>query len=307
MKENVPSGLSRRLALAGVAVSLLPACRPQGSQGTAAERVSMKLKWKFTDKVEITAEDIAWFRACRSTWIRCEAGAPAIVPGDMFLDDFEDALDEEHGKGLSRFEKVVCAFFLNARFSAGRYALRQPLEGRTSFGVTDEHFRLLRAAVWRAAMIDCKRPYGDYTNYPIDMARILGLPITRNPQGYDEISAQDDARMVVLHEEMLFVVQAYIEHAELAPGRWLVPWDGWDSRGIFGPRCTPPTAAQAAAYQHAIAAIHELVERRFKDPPADFTFIEWALRERGGEVQPRSVAGAELRNATTALFKVEPD
>ncbi|MDR0274684.1 MAG: hypothetical protein LBI48_04970 [Burkholderiaceae bacterium] len=269
---------------------------------------TLKLKWKFADKVEITGEDIAWFQACHATWMNRDAGAPAIVPGDMPVQDFENALGEKLNEGssavLSRLEKIVCAFFLNARFMAGSYSLRQSPEGTTSFMVTHEHVRLLRAANWRAAMIDCKRPYGDDTHYTNDMARILGLPITRGPQGDAQIGAEAEARMGALHEEMRFVLQAYIEHAELLPGDWFVPCDGWDGDVTIAPRCTPPTSAQVAAYRRTIAAIDESIARRFEDPPADFTFLEWVIRDRGGAI-PASQASGDLRIPTDALFTVE--
>jgi len=272
------------------------------------------LKWKFTDKVEITTEDITWFRACRSAWLNTESGAPTIVPGDMPAEEFaeleledlnfEQMYDKELSAVLSRLERIVCAFFLNARFTAGSYSLRRAPDSRTSFVVTDDHIRLLRLANWRAAAIDGKRPYGDYTHYTIDMARTLGLPVTRNADtGYDEIGAEAEVRMKALHREMLFVLQAYIEHAELSPGRWLIPYEGWDGvDGIFGPRCAPPTAAQVAAYQRAIAVITEDIERSFNEPPT--TFRDKVIRQQK-EVRPSSVASDELRTATAALFTMK--
>jgi hypothetical protein len=209
--------------------------------------------WRYFDPVTITADDIAWFRACRSTWIDCESGAPAIIPGDMTLAAYGNAFDEPSSSVVARMERLSCAFFLHAAFGPGRYPFRKPLQGRRAFKVSADHIRLLQTTNWRTGTIDCKRPYGDYTHFEIDMARAVGLPVTRSAEGYDEIGTKGEARMDVLHKEMLFVLQAYIEHAVLAPGQWFIPYDGWD--GIVMPRCVPVGDAQVADYKASMAAI----------------------------------------------------
>ncbi|SFY37037.1 hypothetical protein SAMN04244548_03885 [Paracoccus pantotrophus] len=210
-------------------------------------------EWRHIDPVAISAEDIAWFRACRAVWIDCESGAPGIVPGDMTLEDYATEFDKPRSTIIARMERLVCAFFLHARFTPGTYAFRQPLEGRTSFTVTPDHIRLLQTTSWRGSVIDCKRPYGDYVHFEIDMARALGLPVVLSPEGYDEIGPENEARMDALHGEMLFVLQAYLEHAEMRPGDWFIPYDGWE--GIVMPRCVPVGADQVARYKATMAAI----------------------------------------------------
>jgi hypothetical protein len=209
--------------------------------------------WRYYDKVEITAADIAWFHACRSTWIDCESGAPAIIPDDMSVEDFENEYDKPDAPVLARMERLICAFFLHASFEPGSYSFRQPVNGQPGFVVTPEHIRLLQSTHWRTAAIDCKRPYGNYTYYEIDMARTLGLPITRSAKGFAEIEPAIKARMDSLHQDLLFVLQAYIENARLAPGSWFIPFDGW--QWIILPRCTPVTSWRIAKYRLSKAVI----------------------------------------------------
>lgn len=142
-----------------------------------------------------------------------------------------------------------------------------------------DHIRLLQTTSWRASTIDCKRPYGDYRHFQIDMARALGLPVMRSAEGYDEIGPGNEARMNALHGEMLFVLQAYIEHAELQPGDWIIPYDGCE--GIVMPRCVPVGEDQLAHYKAATAAI--------------------ALR---GMRETRSDLVVRKLNASSALFAV---
>jgi len=235
-------GLSRR-SLLGAMLAGAPVRRAK-----AGER-----DWRYKDKVAIAAEDIDWFRQCRSTWIDCESGAPAIVPGELSEGAYGVEFDKDASPLLARLERLVCAYFLHAAFDAGGYALRIPLEGRAAIDVTPEHISLLRATNWRGPAIDCKRPYGDYTHFEIDMARALELPVTRSAKGYDEVADVVEQRMDALHKEMQFVLQAYIENARLAPGQWFIPYEGWN--GIILPRCKPVGAEQIAAYESAMAVI----------------------------------------------------
>ena len=98
-----------------------------------------------------------------------------------------------------------------------------------------------------------KRPYGAYTHFEIDMARALGLPIVESAEGYDEIGPENEARMDGLHKEMLFVLQAYIDRAELLPGAWFIPYDGWDI--VVLPRCVRVEQWRIVRYKIAMAAI----------------------------------------------------
>lgn len=232
--------ISRRAVLATVLI-------PLASRGRAA--VSGP---RLRSPVDLTAQDISWFRACRSQWVAGENGAPAIFGHGMTVDTIQEASDDAIETYAGRLEPILCAVFLHARFEPGRYRFAAPLDGKEGAEVTSDDITLLRQANWRTFAVDNKRPYGDFTNYPIDMAQALGIPIGKDPvKGHATIPEGEDARMVALHEKSQFVLQAYIEHAAIEPGRWLVPRDGWG--GIVFPRCRPVTADAIAAYEKAIA------------------------------------------------------
>lgn len=71
-KSRSRSALSRRAVLACFVAGGLAPMQSRCAGAASAER--------YTSPVEIKADDIAWFRACRSAWIESERGAPAVVP-----------------------------------------------------------------------------------------------------------------------------------------------------------------------------------------------------------------------------------
>lgn len=201
--------------------------------------------------IEITQADIDWFRRSHAEWVGCESGAPAIVPPDMTLEQFGEVLDGGSSPVFERFVNVAAAFFLHASFVAGHYAFQPPFEKRNAFDVTAEHIRLLQHANWNSFVIDCKRPYGDFTHFQIDMADILGLPITRDAKGRAQIGMDAERRMNALHGDILPTLQAYIRFARLNPGRYVVPGRGIaQTRGR--PLCRPVSATRVAMYQRAL-------------------------------------------------------
>jgi hypothetical protein len=206
--------------------------------------------------IAITQDDIDWFRRSTAEWIPCESGAPAIVAPDLSLEQFGDALDGGGSTAspvFDRFVKVTAAFFLHASFAPGHYGFLPPFAKRDAFDVSAEHIRLLQHANWRTFMIDCKRPYGDFTHYQIDMADILGLKVTKDAKGYAQIGAEAEKRMDALHADMLYALQAYIRFARLGPGRYVVPERGL-SQTVGRPLCRPVSATRIAMYQRALAA-----------------------------------------------------
>lgn len=206
--------------------------------------------------IAITQEDIDWFRRSKAEWMACESGAPAIVPPDLSLEQFGEALDGGNSRVspvFDRFVRVTSALFLHASFAPGHYGFLPPFEKRAAFDVTAEHIRLLQHANWRTFMIDCKRPYGDFTHYQIDMADILGLPVSKDAKGHAQIGKDAEQRMDALHADMLYALQAYIRFARLSPGRYVVPERGL-SQTVGRPLCRPVSATRIALYQRALAA-----------------------------------------------------
>lgn len=223
--------------------------------------------WRYPGDVRVSADDIAWFRRLRSLWVESESGAPALFGPGMSPDTIMTMSQADYDAYVARLEPILCAVFLHAQFDPGAYGFAQPLDGQAGIEVTADDIKLLRITQWRGFAMDGKRPYGDYTNYVIDMARALGLPVTRSAQGYDEISPEADARLVALHRRMQFVVQAYLEHSQLAPGDWFIPFDGWELP--VQPRCRPVGRAAVATYRSDMERIRrraasDLVPSRFQ-------------------------------------------
>lgn len=208
---------------------------------------------RLSSPIQLSAEEIAWFRSCRSLWVDGENGAPAVFGPGMSPDDMATISGEELAAYEARLEPLLCAFFLHASFAPGRYRFAAPHTGEAEVEVSQGDITLMRHANWRSFAIDNKRPYGDFTNYPIDMARALGIPIGKDPvRGYATIPDEEDDRMVALHKKSELVLQAYIEHAALTPGIWNIPEDGWG--GIVFPRCRPVAPTAVAVYLAAIKA-----------------------------------------------------
>jgi hypothetical protein len=207
---------------------------------------------RFVEPHDLTQTDIDWFRSCRSLWVASEAGAPAIFGTGLSPDVIATVSEEIYEAFEARMEPVLCAFFLHATFLPGRYAI-SGADGPGTADVTEEDLALFQRTSWRGFTIDAKRPYGDYTNYPVEMARILGLPVVTDAEGRDRIDPDLAPRLEVLHRRSMPVLQAYIEHAELAPGRWLIPFEGWEA--IISPRCRPVGEAAMARYKAEMVAI----------------------------------------------------
>ena len=178
---------------------------------------------------QVTQADIKWLRSAKVEWNGCEAGAPIIIPTGMLFSQ----------RKQERLGTLLPVFFLHARFAPGIYKVGAD----KAFEVTPEHIKLLKVMSWEGPAVDCKRPYGNFTNFTIDMAKALGLPITAGADRIARISPQDDERMGVLHLQMQNVVAAYLRYADLSPGAYQVPRDGLEPEGAARPRLAPPTQA----------------------------------------------------------------
>jgi hypothetical protein len=169
-------------------------------------------------------------------------------------------------------ERTLCAFFLYGRFASGRYALVPPVPRSEafadapdlySFDVTANHLRLYQKTSWREApLVDSKRPYGTTDNLG-DVARIFGIPVPPDPE---EFPPDTEAQLRRLHHEVMFVLQAYLQHAELEPDRYVIPFDGWDL--WIQPLCRPVPQAQVEAY---VAAMQRLMQQDFPGDPGKVT------------------------------------
>ncbi|WP_274427443.1 hypothetical protein [Chelativorans sp. YIM 93263] len=212
--------------------------------------------YPYPDPYELTPDDIAWFRSCRSLWIDAEAGAPGIFGPGLEPETMRSVSGAVYKGFQRRMEPIQCAAFLHATFRPGRYAISGGETGApTVVEVTETDITLLKRTSWRAFTIDSKRPYRDLNNYPVEMAQALGLQVSKDDQGYATIDPKLDQELRALHKKSQFVLQAYIEHAELSSGHWLIPFNGWDA--IISPRCRPVGQAAIDRYKAAMVVLAE--------------------------------------------------
>ncbi|AXK76367.1 hypothetical protein TS71_09610 [Mycolicibacterium neoaurum] len=175
--------------------------------------------------------------------------------GEVFETDAVDELARRHVEMYF----VLARFLRHAVLEPGQYRMRNVTAPRLravlrgygelrdedlglgAYGVLvePEHLQLLRgieirwpspyecadrlaAGRFPAAGADPKRPYGDFTFIEVDMARILGVlppPPSEGPAVF-EPGPELARRLQRLHWQMLSTMQVFLEHAELAPGRY---------------------------------------------------------------------------------------
>jgi len=210
----------------------------------------MAATWKYSDPYIVSADDILWFRGLRAQWLPVESGAPGIVVPET--DPSFELMEDSNSRIFRRYEAIVCAFFFGARFTPGTYELAHPVNGRGQVMVSENHLRLLRFANWRYGIIDGKRPYGSYTDYPVEMAKILGWPVWRDSLGVDRIADGYRQGLEALHHDLTGVIQAYIEHAQMAPGPHFIPANGFEP--YVRPRLRALSATQRDQYRARLTA-----------------------------------------------------
>lgn len=212
---------------------------------------------RFPAPTALTDADIKWFRSFGVSWIHSENGSPALVLPDLTLEEQVKL----HGKNdearlvLDRFERVFTTFAVYGSLTSGIYPIdSKAILGKTpaglpaieKFELTQTHMNLMRRAWWREGFIDFKYPYGSYRYYEADMAIKLGEKVPRNSQtGVYELSQLTREKYQKLHNELLFAVLVFVKFAEIEPGEYQLPIDGWKS-SLF--RLSPPTKQQVDSY-----------------------------------------------------------
>lgn len=212
---------------------------------------------RFPAATALTVADIKWFRSFGVSWIFSENGAPALVLPNLTLEQQAKLYDknDEARLLLNRFERVFTTFAVYGRLSPGSYSvdakkvvgeLPVSLPAKTEFELTQTHMNLMRHAWWREGFIDYKYPYGSYNYYEADMAIKLGETVPKNSQtGVFELSELDRKKYQTLHKELLFALLVFVKYAEIEPGEYQLPVDGWKN-SLF--RLSPPTKQQVERY-----------------------------------------------------------
>lgn len=100
----------------------------------------------------------------------------------------------------------------------------EPLE----FVLTEDHIKLLRASCvndeitdieFGAAEIDPKRPYGN-SDVLSDLAELLDIPTVDDSDWGPQLSAEDEARLTVLHRETPRALQCVLASGSFIPGTY---------------------------------------------------------------------------------------
>ena len=212
---------------------------------------------RFPMPVQLTAEDIEWFRDFGALWILSENGAPALVPPTMTYEDYFKLYEggDDPQQVLRQFERVFITFAVYGQLRPGRYSLDSNkvvgnlpsgLVRQTYFTLTSAHIKLLQSAWWRNGFIDFKYPYGSYRFYEADMAIKLGKKVPINATtGAFELSLAERKEYQQLHKELLYAVLIFVQHAQITPGHYQLPVDGWESAFV---RFEPPHQRQISSY-----------------------------------------------------------
>jgi hypothetical protein len=199
------------------------------------------------DTLLVTAEDIAVARTLPVMWSPVESGVPVVF-------DFTDkrrAISTERYRRAMRAAEVLIHL---GELSPGRYRYDNPflepgLAGQQPFiengrvelrdaqiivVVTADHLELMHALATSIAddggrdialVVHPKRPYGESTDFDLDIADILGIepagPAMDQDPDCNELSAAQRQQLSALHELMQPVMQVALGQATLAPGRFV--------------------------------------------------------------------------------------
>jgi hypothetical protein len=184
--------------------------------------------------LDVGEMDLAIVRKLAVMWIDMESGTPVTAPDPTLgtADEFRHAVFAaevlmdlgELAPGRFTFVSPLGA----EEIAQEPFGVRGHVEvdgRRVTIEVTPDHLKLLRAANTMflddgghqiGIGIDAKRPYGDMTDFSVDMGRILGIA----PEDGDEFTEAQQDRFDELHEDMQPVLQVFLMRAQLAPGRF---------------------------------------------------------------------------------------
>ena len=190
--------------------------------------------------------------AFRVAFIPIEEGAPGINPEFPFGDKvnvIDRALSLLGTKDrllatrlLAESGRILPAYIERAQLAPGKYKVPADMAAYFdtpgsgvakdgSFAFSAAHATLLKGANWNVVSaeniaevlampdmwpmpyIDGKRPYGDMSYYQFEMARLLGEPYARTPDGAAVRDKAKDERLEKLHGEMTAALQVFLANA----------------------------------------------------------------------------------------------
>jgi hypothetical protein len=73
----------------------------------------------------------------------------------------------------------------------------------------------LAEGCWPTPAVDGKRPYGNFTNYTVEMAQALGLPLHRQADGSLVVTPALRMELEALHQQTMPALQVFVRQAGL--------------------------------------------------------------------------------------------
>jgi len=190
----------------------------------------------------LNVHHLALIRRFNIAWSPVESGAPMLNPaqplgdsngGDTLALAMQIIASKDAALTAQRLmeaAQLLPHFVQMANLKPGNYA-----NGKTPFTFTTRHLTLLRQqswmplemlgmgsaedylaeGYWPTPSVDGKRPYGNFTNYPVEMAQALDLPVRRQADGTLTITPKLEAEMEALHEQTEAALQVFVRQAGL--------------------------------------------------------------------------------------------
>ena len=186
----------------------------------------------------LNVQHLALIRRFNIGWSPVESGAPMLNPayplgkGDTLALAMQAIASKDAALAAQRLmeaSQLLPHFMQMADLKPGSYAY-----GKAPFMFTTRHLQLLRKqswlslemlgmgaedylaeGYWPTPSVDGKRPYGDFTNYPVEMAQALGLPVREQANGSLSITPALQAELKTLHQQTMPALQVFVREAGL--------------------------------------------------------------------------------------------
>src|SRR5450830_856074 len=188
----------------------------------------------------LNVHHLALIRRFNIAWSPVESGAPMLNPaqplgdgndGDTLALAMQIIASKDAALAAQRLmeaAQLLPHFVQMANLKPGNYVY-----GQTPFTFSAQHLTLLRQqswiplemlgmgaaeeylaeGYWPTPSVDGKRPYGNFTNYPVEMAQALGLPVHKRADGILTITAKLEAELEMLHQQTQAALQVFVRQA----------------------------------------------------------------------------------------------
>nr|WP_314629517.1 hypothetical protein [uncultured Janthinobacterium sp.] len=187
----------------------------------------------------LNVQHLALIRHFNIDWSPVESGAPMLNPayplgkGDTLALAMQAIASQDAPLAAQRLmeaAQLLPHFIQMANVKPGSHA-----NGATPFTLTTRHLILLRQqswlplemlgmgaaedylaeGYWPTPSVDGKRPYGNFTNYTVEMAQALGLPVHRQADGSLTITPALRTELQALHQQTMPALQVFVRQAGL--------------------------------------------------------------------------------------------